>query len=242
MIDEANPVTAGVVLGGGAGHRVGAGTNKVYLPLAGRPVITWSLLAFAATPGVGRLILVIRPEDRSAAERATGDVPVPVELVEGGVARHDSEHRALRHLEPAIRSGRVGVVAIHDGARPLVRAELISQAVRAATRYGAAIPGLPATGLVGVDPAGNATEPPAGRLVRVRTPQAFRAEPLLDAYLRAEADGFTGTDTAACVERYTGMKVRYLPGDPRNLKVTYRSDLAVAERLLGGQETPVGQD
>jgi 2-C-methyl-D-erythritol 4-phosphate cytidylyltransferase len=74
--------------------------------------------------------------------------------------------------------------------------------------------------------------PVAGRLVRVQTPQAFRADLLLAAYERADADRFTGTDTAACVERYAGVPVHCIPGDPRNVKVTYRPDLALAERLL----------
>ena len=74
---------------------------------------------------------------------------------------------------------------------------------------------------------------PAGRrLVRVQTPQAFRAAELLAAYEQADRDGFTGTDTAACVERYAGLRVHCLPGDPRNLKVTYRADLDLAARLL----------
>ena len=74
--------------------------------------------------------------------------------------------------------------------------------------------------------------PVAGTLVRVQTPQAFRADLLLAAYERADADCFAGTDTAACVERYAGIAVHCIPGDPRNVKVTYRPDLALAERLL----------
>jgi 2-C-methyl-D-erythritol 4-phosphate cytidylyltransferase len=67
----------------------------------------------------------------------------------------------------------------------------------------------------------------------VQTPQAFRAVPLLDAYRCAEADGFTGTDTAACVATYTDLPVCAVPGRATNLKVTFAEDLALAERLLG---------
>jgi 2-C-methyl-D-erythritol 4-phosphate cytidylyltransferase len=72
----------------------------------------------------------------------------------------------------------------------------------------------------------------SGALVRVQTPQAFRARPLLTAYRAAAADGFEGTDTSSCVEKYTDVAVRIFAGDETNMKVTYARDAAVAERLL----------
>jgi 2-C-methyl-D-erythritol 4-phosphate cytidylyltransferase len=221
------PTAAAVVLAGGSGTRLGAEGNKVYLPLAGRPLLSWALDAFARVPGISRLVLVTRPADRAQARHAAESVGCPVEIVDGGAARHDSEWAALRLLAPAIRAGELDVVAIHDGARPVVSRRLIEAAVAAAREHGAAVPGVPLS-----DVADGGLRPVAGTLVRVQTPQAFRADLLLDAYGRAEADGFTGTDTAACVERYAGIPVHCIPGDPRNVKVTYRADLALAERLL----------
>jgi 2-C-methyl-D-erythritol 4-phosphate cytidylyltransferase len=221
------PTAAAVVLAGGSGTRLGAEGNKVYLPLAGRPLLAWSLGAFAAAPAVGRLVLVARAADRSLAAEAVRATDVPVEVVDGGATRHDSEWAALCLLGPAIRAGDVDVVAIHDGGRPLVTQRLIADAVAAAREYGAAVPGVPLTGVADRD-----LTPVPGTLVRVQTPQAFRADLLLAAYEKADADCFTGTDTAACVERYAGVPVRCIPGDPRNVKVTYRPDLALAERLL----------
>jgi 2-C-methyl-D-erythritol 4-phosphate cytidylyltransferase len=66
----------------------------------------------------------------------------------------------------------------------------------------------------------------------VQTPQAFRARALLEAYTRAQADGFTGTDTASCVAAYTDLPVHAVPAPATNLKVTFAEDLALAERLL----------
>jgi 2-C-methyl-D-erythritol 4-phosphate cytidylyltransferase len=221
------PTAAAVVLAGGSGTRLGAEGNKVYLPLAGQPLLAWSLEAFARAPGIGRLVLVTRPADRGQAEQAARGVDRPVEIVDGGVARHDSEWAALRLLAPAIEAGEIDVVAIHDGARPLVTQRLIADALAAAREHGAAVPGVPLSGVAGRD-----LTPVGGTLVRVQTPQAFRADLLLAAYTKADADCFTGTDTAACVERYAGIPVHCIPGDPRNVKVTYRPDLALAERLL----------
>jgi 2-C-methyl-D-erythritol 4-phosphate cytidylyltransferase len=219
------PTAAAVVLAGGSGTRLGAEGNKVYLPLAGRPLLTWSLAAFAAAPSVGRLVLVTRAADRAHAERAAEGLDV--EIVPGGATRHDSEWAALRLLAPAIRAGELDVVAIHDGARPVVAEQLIEDTIAAARTHGAVVPGIPMTDLVDAD-----LRPVAGTLVRVQTPQAFRAGLLLEAYTRAEVDGFAGTDTAACVERYAGVPVHCVPGDPRNIKVTYRADVPLAEALL----------
>jgi 2-C-methyl-D-erythritol 4-phosphate cytidylyltransferase len=224
-------IAAAVVLAGGSGTRIGAGSNKVYLPVAGRPIVSWSLRAFAAVPGVSRLVLVIRPADRALAEAAAADVDAEVELVLGGVARHDSEHQALAHLAPAILADEVDVVAIHDGARPVIDPGLVAEVLAAAEHHGGAIPGLPLDDVARDDPEHGLTAV-GGALVRVQTPQAFRAAPLLAAYRRAARDGFTGTDTAACIEAYAGVPVHCVPGDPRNIKVTYPADLAVAERLL----------
>jgi 2-C-methyl-D-erythritol 4-phosphate cytidylyltransferase len=219
------PSAAAVVLAGGSGTRLGAEGNKVYLPLAGRPLLSWALDAFARAPSIGRLVLVARPADHPYARQAAAGHPV--DLVAGGATRHDSEWAALRLLAPAIRTGDVDVVAIHDGARPVVTARLIEEIVAAAREHGAAVPGVPLT-----DAADHELHRVAGTLVRVQTPQAFRAGLLLAAYERAEVDGFAGTDTAACVERYAGVPVHCVPGDPRNIKVTYRADLSLAERLL----------
>jgi 2-C-methyl-D-erythritol 4-phosphate cytidylyltransferase len=239
------PRAAVAVLAGGSGTRIGAGTNKVYLEVAGRPVLWWTLRGFARVPAVTRLVLVVRAGDEAAAAAVVADVGARVEVVTGGAARHDSEERAIVHLAPAIRAGDLDVVAIHDAARPVLDPALVTATIAAAYADGGAIPGLPVDdgaaraegGAVPLDPAAT------GRLVRVQTPQAFAARPLLAAYEAAARDGFTGTDTAACLERYTDVTVRVLPGDPRNIKVTYPADLLVAGRLLleqGLGEHPVG--
>jgi 2-C-methyl-D-erythritol 4-phosphate cytidylyltransferase len=229
---SAPPTAAAVVLAGGSGSRLGAAGNKVYLPLAGRRVISWALNAFASVAEVGRLVLVVRAEDRAiAAETLDREVRAGIELVDGGCDRHGSEYAALRHLAPAIESGEIDVVAIHDGARPLASRRLIAETITTARLYGAAIPGLDLDDAMRSAPEG-LIPVPASRLVRVQTPQAFQAGPLLEMYERAAADRFSGTDTSACIERYGGLRVHCLPGDVRNIKITYPQDLFLAERLL----------
>jgi 2-C-methyl-D-erythritol 4-phosphate cytidylyltransferase len=225
---------AGIVLAAGSGTRVGNSRNKVYLPLAGRRIVTWSLELFRRIPGIGRLVLVVRDEDRElAAEVLERELPgVPVDLVTGGETRHESEYRALLHLADEIRRGEIEVVLVHDAARPLAPVKIVEEVLATAIREGSAIPALPCEDVVGVDEHGRMSHAGRSGMVRVQTPQAFRSGPLLAAYQAAASDGFTGTDTASCVERYEGLPVQVVSGDPRNIKVTYADDLFTAELIL----------
>jgi 2-C-methyl-D-erythritol 4-phosphate cytidylyltransferase len=225
---------AGIVLAAGSGTRVGHSGSKAYLPLAGRSMLVWALETLAGTGGVERLVLAVRAKDLSlAGEVLERELPgVEVDLVAGGATRHESEHRALQHLAGAIRTGVITAVLLHDAARPLASTDLSERVLAAALSCGAAVPGVPVDNVLAVDPAGRLVPGNRERLVSIQTPQAFRAAPLLDAYDAAARDGFTGTDTAACVERYTDLEVAVVPGEPGNLKITFADDLRIAERLL----------
>jgi 2-C-methyl-D-erythritol 4-phosphate cytidylyltransferase len=227
-------VHAGIVLAAGAGTRVGNSRNKVYLPLGGRRIVTWSLELFRQVPGIGRLVLVVRDDDRElVAEVLDRELAgVPVEVVTGGETRHESEYRALLHLADDIRRGEIDVVLVHDAARPLTPVSVVEEVLATAVRTGGAIPALPLEDVAGVDAEGRMAEPDRTDLIRVQTPQAFRSAQLLAAYEAAAADGFAGTDTASCVERYEGVAVHVVASDPRNLKVTYADDLFMAELML----------
>ena len=219
-----------VVLAGGMGARVGAGRNKALLPLAGTPVIARSVRG-ALDSGPSIVVVVVRAEDRAALAAAIQPVlgTDEVALLDGGEERHDSEWNALQALQPRIESGEIDVVAIHDAARPLAPVPLFAEVIAAAREHGGAIPTVPVDHVIG-------GEGPTGRddrrLVGVQTPQAFRAKDLLEAYRRADAERFRGTDTASCVERYSELTIVGVPSTAANLKVTYPEDLAVAEELL----------
>jgi len=238
---ESRPAAA-VVLASGAGVRVGGERNKVYLPLGGRSVAAWSLRTLATVPGIGPLVLVARPQDKDlVAAMLAGELPgYQVEVVPGGVARQDSELMALRHLAPRIATGAIDVVLMHDAARPLVTPELAAAVLAAAREYGGAVPGVPRDGLTMVSEDGSTAEADLGTMMAMQTPQGFLAGPLLDSYERAATDGFTGTDTASCVTRYTGTPVRCIPGDEQNIKITYPHDLVIAAKFLSAASQPSG--
>jgi 2-C-methyl-D-erythritol 4-phosphate cytidylyltransferase len=224
----------GVVLAAGLGTRVGADGNKAYLPLAGKSMVSWSLDAVTHVPGITRTVLVFRRGERALAEetvkRELGSATV--EFVEGGDSRHSSEFNVLAYLAADIESGSIDVVLIHDAARPLAGPGMFVTALSVAREFGGAVPAVTVPDVVTTGSGGLESLSDKGALVRVQTPQAFRAAPLLQAYRAAEREGFEGTDTSSCIETFTDVDVRTFGGEERNLKVTYAHDIAVAERLL----------
>lgn len=220
------PRTALVFVAAGEGRRVGGDVNKVLLPLAGCPVLLHSVRAGLAAGGVREVVVVVRAGDRDDVTRMLSDHDVRASIVVGGDTRHESEWNALRSLAPLIDE--LDVVAIHDAARPLASTDLFCDVISAAHAYGACIPGVPRHGLL----ERASSRPLVTDAIAVQTPQAFRARALLDSYAAADADGFTGSDTASSVERYGGITPRWVESDASNLKITYADDIARARRLL----------
>lgn len=217
-----------VVLAAGSGTRFGHSTNKVWLALNGRRIISHSLLNATRSFPNCRVVLVIDPADAEVAnEVLAGEVPeIRVELVNGGRTRHESEFNALKHLSSDINAGHIDVVLIHDGARPLASSRLFNEVAKAAEIHGGALPAID------VDPM-EIDIVTADRIARVQTPQAFRASEVLAAYLQAEEAGFSGTDTAACMEQYfPNTESVAVPGEVTNIKITYQRDLVLAEKII----------
>jgi 2-C-methyl-D-erythritol 4-phosphate cytidylyltransferase len=235
--------TTAILLAGGSGARLGTGDNKAYLELGGHPLLAWSLAAFERCALVDDVVLVTRTEDHDRARSAAAAVGASKlrDVVTGGATRHGSEQAGLESIAPAIASGHVTLVAIHDAARPFITGALLERLLLAAAEHGGAVPGLavgPAL-LVRVDrgvqgeqsaqrPAPEATAIATAALRRMQTPQAFHAAGLLAAYRAATAAGFDGVDTAETVEHHGALEVVVVPGDPDNRKITYADDLAAA--------------
>jgi 2-C-methyl-D-erythritol 4-phosphate cytidylyltransferase len=231
------PIAALVLLAAGSGIRTGLATNKVFATLAGRPLLSWSLAAIRAEPRIGPVLLVVRAEDEQRAAEVVRKHSHGrhVRLVLGGPTRHASEWNALCALGEELRSGAVDVVAIHDAARPLAPGALFADVIHVAREHGGAVPGRMQPPLLERAD----LRPYGGQAVGVQTPQAFRAQPLLAAYEAAARHGFTGSDTAACLERFSpGTRVRHVPGPATNLKVTFAEDVAVVEALLARPSGP----
>ena len=219
---------ASIVLAAGSGTRFGHSINKVWLQLNGKHIISRSLENSRANFSNVRSILVINPDDEQFAREAlTKDGSLAnTEIVHGGATRHESEYKALQYLKGDIEAGLIDLVLIHDGARPLATAELFVVIADGAQTHGGAIP------TIALDP----REMDTARdetVARVQTPQGFRAQQLLEAYEKAAVQGFIGTDTAACMEKFfPDVNTVAVPGDIFNIKITYPQDLAIAQLLI----------
>ncbi|HLZ21330.1 MAG TPA: 2-C-methyl-D-erythritol 4-phosphate cytidylyltransferase [Ktedonobacterales bacterium] len=235
--------TVAVILCAGQGTRMGATQNKVFLPLLGKPLLVYTIEAFQRARTVDEIVLVAHPDEvdfcREEIVRKYGLVRVR-HIFAGGASRHQSEQRALEALRGRIEGGEIGVILVHDGARPFVPPVEIDALIRLAREEGGALLASAVAAdetIARVDENGCvAAILPAHDLWRAQTPQAFAAPTLLAAYDAARADGFEGTDTAATFER-AGNTVRVLAGSPDNFKVTTPDDLLRAERIARALES-----
>jgi 2-C-methyl-D-erythritol 4-phosphate cytidylyltransferase len=228
---------AAIVLAGGLGARVRSGINKVFLPVRDRAVLDYSVRTFQRVSDVSRIVIVVRPEDRHRLDHLTGPdlsgpgAGPPLSTVAGGVTRHQSEVSAIEFLATAIEADAIDLVAIHDGARPFMTFELLDACIEAAARFGGAVPGMPPEAPLYRMEKGAAVPLGGDALIRVQTPQVFKARPLLDAYRASVEAGFEGVDTAETMEKFSTVEVAIVPTDERNMKVTFVEDLLRAEEL-----------
>jgi 2-C-methyl-D-erythritol 4-phosphate cytidylyltransferase len=226
-----------VVLGAGRGTRMGAGQNKVVLPIAGTPILVRAIESLARCPSVSEIVLVAHPDEIAYCREAIvrqWDLDLVSAVIAGGDTRHRSEERALDWLRDRIAAGAIDLILIHDGARPFVRADDVERLIEAACSCGGALlaaPVPPDDMLATVSNDGTiAGLCDVAHLWRAQTPQAFDAAKLLAAYDRARQDGFEGTDTSASFERM-GYAVQIVPGAATNIKITTPEDLLRAERI-----------
>jgi 2-C-methyl-D-erythritol 4-phosphate cytidylyltransferase len=239
-------VTA-VIAAAGSGERLGAGGPKAFVPLAGRPMVEWSVAAFR-TAGVTEIVVAMPPELASsdlpdAQQVGPGDGSTVV--VAGGATRAESVSNAIRAVETE-------VVAIHDAARPLVTLELIEGVVATLETDPDAAGAIAATPVTDtIKRAAEETRPAfpsnrtgnAGRVIEstldrdelwaAQTPQVFRVEALRTA-LAKHPDPDEATDEAMVIEA-AGGRVLIHPSTAENLKVTTALDLRLAELLLAGR-------
>lgn len=227
-----------VIAAAGQGRRMGAGKNKQFLSLAGRPVLAWCLEAFAASETVDGLVVVVRPgeEERFAREvQPAVALEKPLAVVAGGAERQDSVRRGI-----AAAPAEAEIILVHDGARPLVTPQLIDRVVEAARRHGAAIPVLPVSDTIKrIGPDGAVVETLDRQELRaVQTPQGFRAGWLREAHERARKEGRLATDDAALLEGV--HPVATVAGEYSNFKLTSPEDLILAEAVLEARERACG--
>jgi 2-C-methyl-D-erythritol 4-phosphate cytidylyltransferase/2-C-methyl-D-erythritol 2,4-cyclodiphosphate synthase len=225
--------TAAIVVAAGRGTRAGTGGSvpKQYLPLAGAPVLAYSLRTLTGHPRIDMAVVVYNPEDAELYQAAAGPFqgrlrpPVP-----GGATRQASVLAGLEALGPETP----GRVLIHDAARPFLTTTLVDELVAALDSHAGAIAAEPVSDTLkqaAADGTISRTVDRAG-LWRAQTPQAFRYDVILEAHRRAVAEGRSDFTDDAGLAEWVGLPVKLVASSARNMKLTTAADIEVAERLL----------
>lgn len=227
------PYAAAVIVAGGSGTRFGG--DKLMADLRGMPVLARTLLAFERAEAVRSIVVAARPDmtDAVAALGRQYGVGKLIAVVPGGDTRARSCLAGVMAVPPEAE-----LVAIHDGARPLVTEKVITDALWTACRHTAALPAVPVRDTVKVADKGMvAGTPDRSHLFAAQTPQCFQADLIRAALLDAAENAPEVTDDCMAVERIGG-KVALSKGSEENIKITTPLDLRLAALILEGRDTP----
>lgn len=215
-----------VIVAAGSASRM-QGIDKVMAELDGVPIILRTVQTFQNCDAIKEIVVVTRPDLIVPIMGLCKKCPKVKAVVAGGADRAESVHLGMNAL-----SNKVKLVAIQDGARPLISEAVIDRTVRAAHTYGAAAPVIPVKDTVKVVQGGTVTATPDRKHLRaVQTPQVFDFDLLRGALKKTAEDGVAITDDCSAVE-YIGFTVKTVEGDERNIKVTTPMDLKIAQLLL----------
>jgi 2-C-methyl-D-erythritol 4-phosphate cytidylyltransferase len=224
-----------IVPAAGRGVRMGGPRSKVLMPLSGRPLFAWTLQAVFEAGIFSEVLVACAPGDREAVgrilkEESRGDTRT--RLLDGGQTRQDSVANCIREI-----SADCDLLAIHDGARPLVTSQLLTDVLSRANETGAAIAAVPCKDTVKMcdDDGIVSSTLDRSHIWLVQTPQCFSRSLLASAYEQAYRDGIVATDDSALVER-TGAPVHVVMGSYENIKVTTPEDLLVCEEILNRRQ------
>lgn len=222
--------TTAIIVAAGRGERLPGAVPKQFRPVAGRPVVAHTLRRFDLCPDVTEVLLVVAEDNLLYATEAIVDrfeIRKVTKIIPGGETRFESVFAGLKRVGKDCE-----IVLIHDGVRPLVSPELISESIASCKVEDAVVPALHAGDTVKrVEEDYVLATLNRSRLYLVQTPQAFKYSLLMDAYSKAVDQENHYTDDAAVVEA-AGYKVRVIMGDENNIKITTPHDLDLMRYLL----------
>ena len=222
------PVCSAVIVAAGSARRM-EGIDKILAPLGELPVLVHTLGVFQDCGGVEEIVVVTREDLLVEVSRLCRDYGMDkvTKVVVGGGERIHSVRAGLREVRPEAE-----LIAIHDGARPLVTGEILLETIRRAGETGAAAPAIPVTDTIKRSEGELVVETVDRTDLRaVQTPQIFQADLIRAAVQKALEDGEVLTDDCAAVERL-GMKVSLTRGSRENIKITTPFDLLLGEAIL----------
>jgi len=230
---------AAIILAAGRGERSGQAVPKQFVDIAGEPVLRRTIRAFQQFSPISHIQVVIHPDDAQLYEAAIGNLSPLPPAVAGALTRQGS---VLSGLE-AIVQANPDTVLIHDGARPFVTSDLLQRVIDAVEPDTGVVPALPVSDTLrssGGEYLGGTV--PRDGLYAMQTPQAFPFRAILDAHQKAAQQGQGNLTDDAAVFQLAAMKIRHVPGDRDNIKLTRADDFTYAERMLSAEnEIRIGQ-
>lgn len=217
-----------IIVCGGSSTRMG-GVNKLLLPLGNTCVAGQSMLAFERCPEVTDIVVVCRECDREELEKTAESLDITKlhAFAEGGSTRQESVFNGLKKI-----ASDTGLIAVHDGARPLVNPDIISRTARDAEIFGGAVTGVPVKDTIKIVNDGLIVDTPhRPSLYITQTPQIFKRRIYFEAVDFALEHGLDFTDDCQLAEAI-GVKVCMTKGEYTNIKITTPEDIKIAELLL----------
>lgn len=223
-------MTSALIVAAGKSSRMGGEVDKLFLPVAGHPIIAHTWRRFDQASCIDEIILVVREGKEPAYQDLARQYPLikPCKIIRGGSERQDSVWNGLEALHPEAE-----IVAIHDGARPCIQEEVIAATVQAAREFGAAVTARPQTDTIKETADGHwiTRTLDRNRIWSVQTPQTFRVDLIRRALSEVRKNGLQVTDdTAAC--EYIGLPVRLVECRQPNPKATVAHDIPYIDILL----------
>ncbi|WP_036901956.1 MULTISPECIES: 2-C-methyl-D-erythritol 4-phosphate cytidylyltransferase [Prochlorococcus] len=217
-----------LIASAGIGSRMGAGFNKLLLPIAGKPILKWTLDAVDSADSIKWIGVIGQPGDQQVIVKMFDDFSKPMEWIQGGKTRQESVERGLAALPTEAE-----YVLIHDGARCLIEPDLLNQCSEMVEKGFAVIAATPVTDTIKkVDENGFILDTPDRDVLwAAQTPQGFQVEKLKKAHEQAIKRKLNVTDDASLFEKL-GWPVKILQSGPSNIKVTTPFDLSVAEAII----------
>jgi len=227
-----NNLNYALILAGGVGTRIGHNKPKQFIKIGNEPILIFSIMAFESSPLISKILIVMEKN----WIRYTLDIlrqykfKKILDIIKGGEKRQDSSYIGLSYLREYLNDN--DILLIHDASRPFISQDMIKKTIKATEEFGAAVPALPIKSTVLKINEDNFVGeiPNREHLFLAQTPQTFRFSSIYECHRHANKLHLFFTDDVSLLINF-GYKVKIVPGDERNIKITTGFDLNIAERI-----------
>ena len=220
-----------VILAAGVSNRFEGNQNKILSTYKEKALIQYLLETYTRSNIFNTILLLVNTKEKIFLEEiiTKNTALIDVVILEGGETRHGSEEKALDYLEKEGTDSK-DLISIHDAARSFLNVELLSKLISTAKEYQSSVPAIKSKTIVNKD--SNSLLMDQEMYYFMQTPQTFLAEELFLSYAKAKEEGWEGVDTVECISRYTDTKAKIIEGSELNMKITFRKDLEIIERII----------